>query len=442
MSVICLICRQRYEEIITNSFFNPVYEGLSISNILKSVSTLQIDENKKQSSNICEECTSVIINFYKLVKSYNNREAVLNDSTKQEHYFIEEQDYDNYVECETESYKENSDQEDKQITTHTQDWAEGHKTQEDLESKFPKIKENSPVPEEKINAKVFDEMGNEEISSVKYTCDECGDSFLYKVGFSSHMVQKHSIYIENHMYSQYSTQITVKIPAPKGITFARKYHNKKNTKILTESFQCQICKEHSKSADELKEHYNTHKTHICEHCGAAFLKHSYLREHLVAHTTERRYPCDICGKKFKYRNGLSVHRNIHVNFRGFMCETCGKGFNARSTLKTHMKLKHTNERNYPCPECDLSFKVKSWLDKHYSRKHTLNRTKDFVCNVCGMAYLNKTTLTRHISEKHTGTPVRHYCTICEKSYSMKNKLSLHQQKKHGIILNTPSQVLL
>lgn len=327
---------------------------------------------------------------------------------------------------------------------------EEHITNPDkTESKWTTKEESPEIPEMlpdlkiEAKAKVFDEFGNEEISSRKYTCEECGDSFLYKVGFSSHMVQKHGKYIENHQYDQYSTEITVKLPpASTEINFIRKQIPKKSIKLEGNNRICQICKEMLPSIEELKEHYNGHKTHICEHCGAAFIKNSYLRDHLLVHTSVKRYTCDICGKKFKYRNGLAVHRNIHVNFRGFMCDTCGQGFNAKSTLKTHMKLKHSDERNWPCPECDLTFKVKSWLDKHYSRKHTLNRTKDFVCNICGIAYLNKTTLTRHITEKHTGTPVRHYCTVCEKSYSMKTKLNIHMQKKHNIILNNSTSQLL
>lgn len=442
MSVVCITCFQRGETLTMNPYFQHIFDGLSLSNMINSISTLKIEENKVPSANVCQECTNTILSFYNLVKRYKAGQSLFTDINKKEEvFFLEEKDYDNYIDCEAVSYKENSDHEDNQNPSHSPDWPEND--QENSISKFPNYRDSSPKFQEEAKPRVFDEMGNEEISSVKYTCNECGDSFLFRVGFCSHMVQKHNIYIENHMYEKYSTQITIKIPPLTGdpVNFARKSYTKKNIKTL-DSFQCQVCRESLETAEDLKEHYNRHKNHICEHCGAAFVKNSYLRDHLLVHTSEKRYPCDICGKKFKYRNGLSVHRNIHVNFRGFMCDTCGQGFNAKSTLKTHIKLKHTNERNFPCPECDLTFKVKSWLDKHYTRKHTFNRTKDFVCNICGVAYLNKTTLTRHISEKHTGTPVRHYCTVCDKSYSMKTKLNMHMQKKHNIILNTTSQLLL
>ncbi|CAG9862797.1 unnamed protein product [Phyllotreta striolata] len=431
MVTYCTLCYRKDEDIQMNPFFKPFFEGQSLLQILNSVSSLKIEETDSTSSNICQDCTHVIINFQRLIKTYKDRESshnsVININKKEDEFFLDEQDYDNYVECQAESFDELDESAGIPVKLVSQWKEEYSEAPSDI-----KIKPN----------KVYDEFGNEEIISRKYTCDECGDSFLYKVGFSSHMVQKHSTYIDNQDYEQYSTEITVKIPPASIETKFSRKQLPKRASATNKTLSCHICKKELVSIDELKEHQKSHKTHVCEHCGAAFTKNSYLRDHLLVHTSVKRYSCNVCGKKFKYRNGLAVHRNIHVNFRGFMCDTCGQGFNAKSTLKTHMKLKHSDERNWLCPECPLTFKVKSWLDKHYSRKHTLNRTKDFVCSMCGIAYLNKTTLTRHISEKHTGTPVRHFCTVCEKSYSMKTKLNIHMQKKHNIILNNSSSQLL
>lgn len=273
-----------------------------------------------------------------------------------------------------------------------------------------------------------------EISTKAYSCDECGDVFLLKCGFSHHMWQKHNTCVSTNNFDQGCFNIKIKIPNDCSAR-AFKYVQKPPCVVKKCKFQCQICKIEFKDGAELKSHYNIHRTWKCDQCGAAFIKNAYLKDHMSMHAPVKKYVCDVCNKAFKYRNGLAVHKSVHVSDRAHICEACGQGFNARTTLLTHVRLKHgVNEKMYACSECDLEFKVKSWLDKHFQRKHTANRTKDFVCSICGMAYLNKYTLTRHINDKHYGKAKRHYCHICEKSYTMKNKLMLHMQKKHNILL--------
>lgn len=271
-----------------------------------------------------------------------------------------------------------------------------------------------------------------EVLSKKYSCDECGDVFLLKSGFSHHMMQKHDISIPIVNYEHYSSDVKIKIPKDckdNAFKFVQK-----SVSYKTFRFQCQICKEGFQTGPDLKSHYDIHRTYKCDQCGAAFIKKSYLKDHMLMHTSERKYICDICEKTFKYRNGLSVHKSVHVKLRSHICEVCGQGFNARTTLLTHTKLKHypTNEK-YTCADCGITFKVKSWLDKHIQRRHTKNRAKDFICSICGIAYLNKYTLTRHMNDKHLGNGKRHYCHICNKSYTMKNKLFAHMQNKHNIV---------
>lgn len=296
----------------------------------------------------------------------------------------------------------------------------------------------SPISPEKtvvINSRNQNESANgTEIDSKKYSCDECGDVFLIRSGFIHHMVHKHNICIPIEKCELYSSDVKIKLPngcTDKVLKFVQKLPSQPTKKFR---FQCQICQKGFETNSDLKVHYNIHKTFKCDQCGAAFIKKSYLKDHMLVHTMERKYVCNVCGKGFKYRNGLSVHKNVHVNQRSHICEACGQGFNARTTLLTHMRLKHNvNEKQYTCPECGVIFKVKSWLDKHFQRKHTKNRTKDFICAICGVAYLNKYTLTRHMNDKHLGNAKRYDCHICEKNYTMRNKLISHLQLKHSVL---------
>lgn len=275
-----------------------------------------------------------------------------------------------------------------------------------------------------------------EVTAKKYSCDKCGDVFLLKSGFIHHMWQKHNICIQTEKCEQYSTDVKITLPAEcsdKAFKFVQTIPSKPRMKS---KFQCQICKQSFGNRVELKAHYNSHRTIKCIHCDAAFIKNSYLKDHMLMHSNDKKFVCDVCGKSFKYRNGLSVHKTVHLAYKSHICDVCGLGFNAKNTLLTHIKLKHSaDEKKYACSECDLVFKVKSWLDKHFQRKHTKNRSKDFVCSKCGIAYLNKYTLTRHINNIHMGNGKRYSCHICEKSYTMRNKVITHMQSKHGMVLS-------
>lgn len=289
------------------------------------------------------------------------------------------------------------------------------------------MEQKDPLFNENTADKLIEETETDiVIESLKYSCTECGDSFLYKPGFNQHMLQRHNKHLWEDDYAQYSSKIIVKQPKmfPEFIKISK-------TKKIDNQLQCRICKNCFESDSELKEHVNIHKTHVCPVCGLAFLKKYYLTDHLVVHSSERNYVCHICNANFRHRNALTAHKNSHKNFRNYTCETCGHSFKDKGTLKVHIKLKHIEDKNYACSECPLKFKLKSFLDKHFIRKHT-KRTKDFICSECGVAYLNKTTLLRHISEKHSGKNPEHICAICCKSFSVRLTLTRHLQSIHKI----------
>ncbi|KAM9425634.1 uncharacterized protein KZ484_011522 [Pholidichthys leucotaenia] len=77
---------------------------------------------------------------------------------------------------------------------------------------------------------------------------------------------------------------------------------------------CGVCGERCESADELRNHLQTHqRTHRCDICGKSFLSIAGLQGHIARHTGKTPYKCDICGKAFimmsLLRNHLAkVHR--------------------------------------------------------------------------------------------------------------------------------------
>lgn len=276
-----------------------------------------------------------------------------------------------------------------------------------------------------FSEKLIKETDNELISETfKYSCEHCGDSYLFRMGFNQHMLQKHKIHLKDIDYVKYSSKIIVKQPKrfPALIRMSRN---------ISSDMSCLICKQSFKSKDDLKEHRKIHKTYVCHMCGAAFMKKGYLADHIVKHFSHREYVCEICNASFKQRHALTTHRNCHKTFRDQTCEICGTSFKDKNTLRTHIKLKHTDDRNYACSKCSFTFKLKSFLNKHFLRKHT-ERTKDFNCDLCGMAYYNKTSLVRHVTMKHFSKTPKHVCTVCAKSFTIKSNLDKHLESIHEL----------
>ena len=54
------------------------------------------------------------------------------------------------------------------------------------------------------------------------------------------------------------------------------------------------------------------KTHICDTCGAQFLRGSNLKAHVRIHTGEKPYKCDTCGAHFSSKGILNIHERVHT----------------------------------------------------------------------------------------------------------------------------------
>lgn len=451
---------------------------------------LQIEANESIPSNVCGSCLTTIINFHNLLLQFQETEQLFKRTNIETHILKSDIDDNtiNYVEdplmnensqiderydtnSETLSGKDseetydyhiienekdddcvnnqNTDDEyqnnyeEKYMQSTEQGFSEDIECNENVKNidilknnevkcenedlKCADIKNDPWIHGSNESEKLLEETDTEIIlESLKYSCEKCGDSFLLKLGFNQHMLQKHNLHLREKDYALYCSKVIIKQPKmfPEIIKLPKTIVSK-----LNNQFKCRICSESFENASILKEHMNIHKTHICPVCGVAFLKKYYLTDHLNVHSEERNFVCHICNARFKHRNGLTAHKNSHKIFRDHTCEICGSSFKDNGTLKIHIKLKHNDERKFPCPECPLKFKLRSFLAQHFTRRHT-KRTKDFVCSDCGMAYLNKTTLLRHISEKHSGKNPQHVCAVCNKTFRFRLSLNKHLQIIH------------
>lgn len=284
----------------------------------------------------------------------------------------------------------------------------------------------------------------EEIS--KYECEACGDTFLYPTGIVNHMSKRHNLHDIN--CNDYCVKVFIKakntLPRPhEQLLYPIQPQTSDAAKAA--SLRCQICKEVFKTPEEVKIHQTIHKVHVCEVCGASFIKKSYLEDHKEAHGTEKRYKCKFCDKCFKRRTVLVKHKRIHTHPRQCVCEICGKRFNDNGTLKTHTLLLHIKERKFKCMICNQTFPLKPTLDKHIRRHMKRERgEKDFACDQCDMKYRDKSSLNRHVLTKHSGVNFKVTCGECGKQYTSTTNLFKHQRMHHKelvIVESTPEESL-
>ncbi|CAG9853926.1 unnamed protein product [Phyllotreta striolata] len=433
----CRICLRFEPDTKAISFFDVYFEDLSLAQVFANITSYEVIEDDRLPKSICMTCRTAIINFNNMISIFQETEVFLKKQLFKEDVLEEITEISNAENEDlilTEINNMESSHDADNNDDHFDDDDKTNIDYEDISDKQADSKDSEMLEVKKRQSFVFPETlsNNGEykyVNTVKYTC-ECGDCFLYKIGFRHHMQYRHNIIVDDNDLPKYAESITLTIPT--GFPNYVEYVSSK-TVVKRNKLQCRICSVVFSTKEEVKAHEEDHKTHICDQCGAAFLKKCYLQDHQLMHSEDRRYKCKVCFKAFKHRHSLSVHKRIHDDTKSFVCEICGTGFSQRTTLVTHNLLKHSNVKNFPCPSCNLRFNLKSTLNKHYIRKHTFNREKSFVCNKCGAAYLNKTTLTRHMSDKHLGKAKYFPCTICEnKMYVMKKGLRSHMMKKHGI----------
>ncbi|GAB5576513.1 zinc finger protein 148 [Prionailurus iriomotensis] len=113
----------------------------------------------------------------------------------------------------------------------------------------------------------------------------------------------------------------------------------------------------------------TPKSHVCEHCNAAFRTNYHLQRHVFIHTGEKPFQCSQCDMRFIQKYLLQRHEKIHTGYRGekpFRCDECGMRFIQKYHMERH-KRTHSGEKPYQCEYClqnrSYTEKKSSGMDK-------------------------------------------------------------------------------
>ncbi|KAI7808435.1 zinc finger protein 148 isoform X2 [Triplophysa rosa] len=110
------------------------------------------------------------------------------------------------------------------------------------------------------------------------------------------------------------------------------------------------------------------KSHVCEHCNAAFRTNYHLQRHVFIHTGEKPFQCNQCDMRFIQKYLLQRHEKIHTGEKPFRCDECGMKFIQKYHMERH-KRTHSGEKPYQCDYCHQYFSRTDRVLKHRRMCH-------------------------------------------------------------------------
>ncbi|XP_015266755.1 PREDICTED: zinc finger protein 148 isoform X3 [Gekko japonicus] len=91
----------------------------------------------------------------------------------------------------------------------------------------------------------------------------------------------------------------------------------------------------------------TTKSHICDHCNAAFRTNYHLQRHVFIHTGEKPFRCDECGMRFIQKYHMERHKRTHSGEKPYQCEYCLQFFSRTDRVLKHKRMCHENRDKKP-----------------------------------------------------------------------------------------------
>ena len=117
----------------------------------------------------------------------------------------------------------------------------------------------------------------------------------------------------------------------------------------------------------------------------------------------KNYKCHFCAKTFSFRQSLSQHiSRVHQNKKKpHQCINCQYSFDSITELRRHVEdveNMHEGKKNHKCDSCDKRFSRKSLLRLHNERVHLA--IKNYTCEICNHTFNQKSHFESHISFRH------------------------------------------
>ncbi|XP_068156300.1 uncharacterized protein [Drosophila tropicalis] len=130
------------------------------------------------------------------------------------------------------------------------------------------------------------------------------------------------------------------------------------------------------------------------------------------------FVCDQCGLIFKLACNLQMHMLRHSRTMNYSCPECPRKFYDSYTRNIHVRVRHNDEKPYSCKYCSESFKAS------YQRQHHEKQVHNAAPRI----------IIHRLNVKPKAQPAkaeRHYCTLCDKSYTHKYALAWHMNIHTG-----------
>uniref|UniRef100_A0A182JU90 Uncharacterized protein n=1 Tax=Anopheles christyi TaxID=43041 RepID=A0A182JU90_9DIPT len=199
------------------------------------------------------------------------------------------------------------------------------------------------------------------------------------------------------------------------------------------------------------------RPHRCCCCEELFTTEEELNEHLKGRENKEdvngqpdpsvRYVCEYCGKHFKLWLVYICHKRMREQRQFYQCRLCNVLLDSATRMISHMLLseQHANYFNLsresiadrytsialPGERCCCCKKYFDQNEKrlehvqHVHRSSTVDKTANpsHACDVCGRRFMSKDRLNAHL--QYTVNVMQHYCKQCEFQTYNPRRMELH-----------------
>ncbi|XP_063533761.1 zinc finger protein 287-like isoform X2 [Cydia strobilella] len=415
---------------------------------------IEVIEDSKITTNLCNNCYRKIISFYKFkalslendaylkslkpaVQLEDQKLSVYVDENGIKHENILDPDdfgpsllEDNAefkIEVEIEEEKSFGDTE---IHVKNEDTLQDSESDEEPLSvvqnvKYENVKndynENAAVHKKRRHPKKVKLPKKGKVKEECQVCEECGKSVRNLKG--------HSLL---HQQKGERQMIQCKLCPKLFSTDSGRHKHYRNIHLGLSNVRKSICDICNKEVKYLKGHirmmHNRESLpYGCVSCDRRFTCRSALEKHMAQHVgvPEIPYECDICKRRFRNKNLVSKHiRQFHLNEKNYQCEICSKTFFEKRPFIIHMET-HSKEPLYNCKDCGLALKTRETLRRHC----LLHRNdKEFPCELCSKTFRNLANLRCHMVT-HTKEK-RFECRYCGVRFGRSHHRSRHEFTAH------------
>ena len=153
------------------------------------------------------------------------------------------------------------------------------------------------------------------------------------------------------------------------------------------------------------------------------------------------HKCDKCDKTFYLPKDRDRHRVVHFQVRPFKCEKCDYCAKTAHERTKHFQRVHLHRYPHHCPTCNKGYSSKNKLILHEKTHLNIDdKDRPFVCKHCGKGFFASRELDLHLA-KHEKDK-RFECDLCAfKSITRKTRLH-HLNQTHQVHVTRKTNMCL